>query len=221
MYFIRGFTLLLLSLSYCAAAAGAAEIDPNSPKGALKALYEAMEAGDAGAVRAQFHASNDVEKDLADAYAAQLTAAKALGDAAKAKYTAAGDALSKGLPLKDEIAKLETAEVTVDGDTATYKPPAAGAAGKPLRLIKSGGRWRLSIADYAGGSADALPGQTAVLRDMTAVFQSTAADILADKFPTPADAQRALQQKLQTVLFNTLQKHPPAATRPTTRPAAR
>src|SRR5688500_7107143 len=106
MYFTRGFTLLLPAL-LCYAPALAAEIDANSPKGALKALYEAMEAGDAGAVRAQLHAATDAEKDLADAYAAQLTAAKALGDAAKAKYSAAGDALSKGLPLKEQIAKLQ------------------------------------------------------------------------------------------------------------------
>lgn len=210
---------LVVVLSVLCFAAGGAEIDANSPKGALKALYEAMEAGDAGAVRAQLHAATDAEKDLADAYAAQLTAAKALGDAAKAKYSAAGDALSKGLPLKDQIAKLQAAEVAVEGDSATFKP-AAGAGGKPVRLVKSGGKWRVAVADFAGG-ADTLAGQTAVLRDMTAVFQSTAADILADKFPTPADAQRALQQKLQTVLFNTLQKHPPAASRPTTRPAAR
>jgi hypothetical protein len=195
------------------AAAAAPEIDPNSPKGAMKAFYEAMEAGDAAAVRALFHTSNDAEKELADAYAAQLVAARALGEATKAKFATAGDALSKGLPLRDEIARLDTAEVVVTGDKATLK--IAGQP-RPLRLFKVEGRWRVGLADYAG---DDLAGQAAALKDMAAVFQAVATDILADKFATPADAQRALQQKLQAVLFNTLQKHPPTTSRSVTRPA--
>lgn len=194
-------------------AAPPAEVDPNSPKGAIKAFYEAMEAGDAAAVRASFHTTSDAEKELADAYAAQLVAARTLGEATKAKFAAAGDALSKGLPLRDELARLDSAEVAIDGDKATVK--IAGQP-RPLRLFKVDGRWRLSLADYAG---DDLAGQAAALRDMAMVFQAIATDIQADKFATPADAQRALQQKLQSVLFNTLQKHPPTTSRAMTRPA--
>lgn len=197
----------LAVLLFTALLAAAADVDMSTPKGALKAFYEAMEAGDAAAVRASFHTANDTEKALADAYAAQLTAARALGEATKAKFATTGDALSRGLPLRDEIAKLDTAEVTVNGDKATVK--LAGDA-KPLRLVKSDGRWRLSLADYAGDDPAA---QTAALKDMATAFQTIAAEIQADKFPTAADAQRALQQKLQGVLFNTLQKHPPTTAR--------
>jgi len=42
-----------------------------------------------------------------------------------------------------------------------------------------------------------------------------AADITADKFASPAEAQRVLNQKLQAVLFDTLKKNPP-----TSRPAS-
>jgi hypothetical protein len=203
-------SLVLLMLATGVAAA-AAEIDPNSPRGALKAFYEAMEAGDPTAVRASFHAASEADKALADAYVAQLTAARALGEATKAKFAVAGDALSKGLPLRDEIAKLDSAQETIKGENATVK--VAGQA-NPVRLVKSEGRWRISLADYAGDDPVA---QTAALKDMATVFQTIAADIQADKFASAADAQKALQQKLQAVLFNTLQKHPPTTGRATTR----
>src|SRR3954470_7332385 len=184
--------IFILSLSPLARAA-AADIDPTSPKGAMKSFYDAMEAGDASAVRALFYAANDAEKDLADAYTAQLTAAKALGEAAKSKYGATGDALSKGMPVRDEVARLSTAEVTIDGDNAALKFPGQP---KPLHMVKSEGRWRISIADFAGATPNEIAGQTAVIKEMAGVFTSVAADIAADKFPTAPDAQRALQQKL-------------------------
>jgi hypothetical protein len=181
----------------------------------LKAFYEAMEAGDAAGVRASFHTASDGEKQLADAYAAQLTAAKALGDAARAKFAAAGDVLSKGLPVRDELARLDAAEVKIDGPRATVR--LAGQA-RTLTMIQADGRWRIALGDYAGATtADALATQAAVLGEMAGVFQSVADDIATDKFPTAPEAQRALQKKLQGVLFTALQKNPPATA---TAPAA-
>lgn len=208
MSFCRCYALIVVAIALLSlpCATRAADIDPASPKGAMKSFYDAMEAGDANAVRALFFAANDAEKSLADAYTAQLTAAKTLGEAAKNKYGATGDALSKGMPVRDEIARLNTAEVTIDGDNAALKFP--GQA-KPLHMVRSEGRWRISVADFAGATPDNIAGQTAVINEMAGVFASVAADITADKFPTAPDAQRALQQKLGGVLFNTLQKHPP------------
>lgn len=187
-----------------------AEEDAAGPKTAMKSFYQAMEAGDARAVRALFFTADDAEKDLADADAAQLTAARALGEAVKKKFAATGDALSKGLPLHDQIAKLDSAEVFVEGDNATIKLP--GQA-KPLRLVKSGGAWKISIADYAGATPANIAVQTAVLKDLAEVYSTIATEISADKYPTAQDAQRALQQKLQAVMANTLHKHPPTTTK--------
>ena len=190
--------------------------DPSTPKGALRAFYESLEAGDAAGVRASFQTASEPEKQLADAYAAQLTAAKALGDAARAKFAAAGDTLSRGLPVRDEIARLSDAQVKIDGPRATVRLP--GQA-KPLTMIQADGRWRIALADYAGATTpDALANQTAVLNDMAGVFQSTATDIAGDKFATAPDAQRALQKKLQSILFTAMQKNPPS-TAATTQPA--
>jgi hypothetical protein len=208
------FAVLLTILT--AAAASAAEIDPATPAGALKSFYEALERSDARAVRNLLHATTDAERQLAEAFAAQITAAKALGDAASKKYGATGDALSRGMPARDQIAQLQSAAVTTEGDTATLKLPGQE---KPLRLKNVSGNWKVIVADYAGHD---LPGQTAVMKEMAAAFTTVAADINADKLPTPQDAQRVLQQKLQAVLFNTLTKHaPPTTTRPTTKPAPR
>jgi hypothetical protein len=214
----RTLSTLVLGLTLLATAmtgARAADIDPAGPKGAMKSFYEAMEASDAAAVRASFHAANEDEKQLADAYAGLLTAAKALGDAAKAKFAASGDALSKGMPVKDEIAKLKAAEETITGNTATLK---VNPKGKPFRLVKSEGRWRLSVSDYAGATPENIQGQITVLRDMAATFTAITADITGDKFPTANDAQRALQQKLQAVVYNTLKKSPPTSAPTATKP---
>src|SRR5690349_20935678 len=105
---IRRLVMLVAALLVSLAGTVLAVGDSSTPKGALRGFYEAMEAGDAAAVRACFYTATDAEKQLADAYAAQLTAAKALGDAARTKFAAAGDALSKGLPARDEIARLES-----------------------------------------------------------------------------------------------------------------
>lgn len=201
--------------------ASAAEIDPSSPAGTIKRFYQAMEANDAAGVRALFYTSNDQERELADAYAAQLTAARTLGEAVKTKYGASGDALSKGIPLRDEIAALDKAEVTITGDKATVK---LSDQARGLHLVKAQGAWRIAIADYAGATPANIAVQTKVLSEMAGIFNSVAADISADKFPGAPEAQRALQQKLQAVLFKTLQKHPPttaSATAPTSQPAVK
>jgi hypothetical protein len=212
----RGLMTWIAALVFLLAGPVLAETDPSTPKGALRGFYEALEAGDAAAVRASFYAATDAEKQLADAYAAQLTAAKALGDAAKAKFASAGDALSKGLPMRDEIARLDSATVKVDGTRATVR--LAGQP-RPLTMIQSEGRWRLAVADYAGATApESLANQTAVLNDMAGVFQSVADDISTEKFATAIEAQRALQKKLQGILFTALQKDPPT-TGATTAPA--
>ena len=202
------------------AEASEAQSDPATPKGALRAFYEALEAGDAAGVRAGLHAGTESERRLADAYAAQLTAARALGDAARAKFSAAGDALSKGLPVSEELARVEAADVQVEGTRATVR---VTGQTRPVAMVQEAGRWRLSVADYAAGggnAAESLVQQAAVLSDMAGVFQATAADITADKFATAADAQRALQKKLQGILFTALQKNPPTTAPASTLPAA-
>src|SRR2546429_50451 len=110
MPFLPVVRLLMVVMSFAALPVPAAEPDAGGPKAAMKAFYQALEAGDAVTIRASFDTKTNAERELADA---------------------------------------------------------------------------------------------------------VAADISADKFPTAQDAQRMLQQRLQAVLFNALQKNPP-----TTRPAA-
>ena len=207
--------LAILLVLTTAAPLFAADADISAPKTALKNFYQALEAGDAVAVRSLFHTTNDAEKALADADAAQLTAARALGEAAKAKYAATGDALSKGMPAREQIAKLDHAEITINGDIAEIKLPGQT---KPLRMIKSNDDWKVSIADYAGATPANIATQTQVLKELAAAYSQVAADINADKFPSGQDAQRALQQKLQTIIASGLQKTGPTTSKAATKP---
>jgi len=188
------------------AIAADAPTEATGPKAAMKSFYQALEAGDVPALRASFATTSDAERQLADAFVDEVTAAKALGEAAKAKFSATGDALTRGIPAHDQIAALDKADVAIDGDAATLKLPGQV---KPIRLVKSDGRWRIAIDDFAGVTPEKIPVQTGVLKDMAGAFNSVAADINADKFPSAQDAQRALQQKLQVILFDALKKNPP------------
>jgi len=203
--------LVLALASLATAATAPAPPDATTPKGAMKSFYRALEIGDALAVRSLLSASNDREKQFADAFADFLVAARNLGLSVKGKFAASGDALSRGLPAREEMAAVGSAEIHTDGDAATVK--LSGQA-KPLKLTKSGGTWRLDVASYAGVAPDAMPAQTATFKEMAGAFNTVAHDIDGDKFASAQDAQRALQQKLGAILFNTLQKNPPPATAP-------
>ena len=58
------------------------------------------------------------------------------------------------------------------------------------------------------------PPQIAVLKDLAEVYESITADINSGKYPSAQEAQRSLQQKLQSIISNTLHKHPPATSAP-------
>src|SRR5437773_1631405 len=99
---------LILALSMCALAA---EADLSSPKAAAKTLFNAITAGDRDTVRASLYAANDQQAQLASAMADLIVNGKKLGDAAEARFGAAGDPIGRGMLDPADLAKLDQASV--------------------------------------------------------------------------------------------------------------
>lgn len=205
---------LALVLIFLCPTFGMADFDAGSPQAALKTFFEALAANDVEKIKDAFHAGNEQERQLANAFAAQIASAKKLGEALKSKFNSGGDALTRGMPVREQLARLETAQVKIEGESATIQ---LAQSARPLHLSRVEGRWRISVSDFAGVTPQTAASHIAVQRDLAAAFDAFTADVLADKFATPQDAQRALQQKMQAVLFDTLKKNPPATTRASTR----
>ena len=104
-------------------------------------------------VRAAFYAGDAAQRALADAMADFIVAGKTLGDAARAKYGAAGDPLGRGMLDPADLAKLDAATVKETGDAATLDVP--GQA-RPMSFRRQDGAWRLVVTDFGGASPESI-----------------------------------------------------------------
>ena len=193
--------------------------DLSSPKAAAKSLYQAVDRGDGEAIRAVFFTETDSQRQLADAYAEMILATKRLADVAKSKYAgaAAADALALGAVPTEDVKRIDAAELKQDApDRATLTLPLAT---RPLSFRKTDRGWQLVISDFAGGAPDRIDAQVEMTRQITAAVTDIADGIEADKYPTPHDAEQAIQHRMNEVMTRAVPKNLPttsATTQPTT-----
>src|SRR5439155_10222100 len=83
--------------------------DLSSPKAALRSLYSAVEAADAGAIRQVLLAENPPQERLAAAFSDLIVAGRKLSDAARDKFGAAGDAIGRATITEEDAAKIDQA----------------------------------------------------------------------------------------------------------------
>jgi hypothetical protein len=197
---IIGIALILLTIHV--AADGAL----NSPKEAAQALYQAMQNADSEAVQKIFYMPTEADRQLGTALADLLVAGKKLAEAAKAQYGADGEAIGAGPVGMEQLTRLQQADEKINGDEATLTVP--GQA-KPVQFHHSDAGWQLELADFSGGTVDSQPHQIVLLQNVARALSDSAADINAGKYPTPQQAQSAIQTRLTRVMIR-------AATQPTT-----
>jgi len=157
-------------------------------KGA-KAWVTALIDGDATGVKDHSIGSDE---DLArwQGMAKMMTAMKKLRDAAQAKYgdqAAALGALTRPL----NWAQLQAdAKIEISGDEATL----TGKDGKPMKLKKDGGEWKVVLASLMAGDKTRMdPKQIAAMTDAA----STTADEIKDgKYPTYLEAMQAMGRRI-------------------------
>jgi hypothetical protein len=168
-----------------------------TPKGVLKLLAAGLRDGDTDRIRQVMYASNASETrmvaamaDMAKAMAAlQRSAVKAFGREGAKEVVGDTDATDT-----DSKARIDSAEVKVNGDTATVTMEDGEEA--PVVLKRVDGRWRLPMAELSrGADLAALEERLAGLAEQSKLVRELADEVGAGKYASPAQAHEAWQSR--------------------------
>jgi hypothetical protein len=168
-----------------------------TPKGALKLLAAALRDGDADRIRQVMYASNAAESrmvaamaDMAKAMAAlQRAAVKAFGREGAKEVVGDTDATDT-----ESKARIDSAEVKVQGDTATVTMEDGEEA--PVVLKRVDGKWRLPMSELSrGADLAALEERLAGLAEQSKLVRELADEVGAGKYASPAQAHEAWQSR--------------------------
>ena len=191
--------------------------DPSTPKGALKLLAQALDAGDRAKVLELLATDTEAERKWAQATAelAEATAAlrRSASDAfgAEASRPLGVDRAATG----DAFARIDAATVTLTGDKASVR--AASEDGPPLVLIRRDRTWRVPVSEFSKDVETAdLDRATRALADETRLLRELAVEIAAAKYKTSTDARQALDRRIMQSAMPQLEPAGPAtgATKP-------
>ena len=200
--------MLLLVASTAFAQTGA-----DSPKNALKSLYDAVAKADGERVKQLLVADNDPEQKLVGAFSNLLLSGKTLGKAAKDKFPGVGDAFVQGTLAPEDAQQIDGATETIDGENATI---VLKSDQPQIKLRKVSGSWRVvAWEETSPPTKNSVANQIALIQGLADAMSLTAADISAGKFPDAGEAEAALKERLSAVLGRAMQN---PTSRPTTRP---
>jgi hypothetical protein len=212
---IQRLTILILVLLTAAVVPVRAQVDTSTPKAAVKSLYGAVAKGDAAVVRQVLMVDGDPEQHFAAGYADLILAGKHLADAAKSKYPGVADAFTRGTILPEDVAKVDSAKVSIDGENATVK---INDRDEPLKLRQTNGAWRVVVGTPGSVSTPAQrENQMNLIKGLIAAMSQCADEITADKYATAQEAEAAVKERLGAVVAKALQNEPPTS-RPTSKP---
>jgi hypothetical protein len=185
-----------------ATAPATAPADASTPKGALKALAQALDAGDRKAVLELLWAQSPSEQKTANATADLAEAAAGLRRAAAKAF---GDEAARPLGVEvgatpQALDRIDAARVHLDGERATVRTE--NAEGPPMVLARSNGVWRVPVGELSKDvepadverTVSALASQAKLLRELTA-------EVAAGKYKTAADARQALDKRIVQSAF--------------------
>lgn len=187
----------------------AATLDTATPKGALKSLAVAMDAGDAPAIRALLLTSTPSEEKMAATMADVAASISALNRAVLTRFghdqavAALGGDPSE--MLKQSLSTIDAASERLEGDSATVSTPAS----ESMMLRKQNGAWRILVSDLSKGSTPAaVDERVAMLSTQMKAMRDVTAGVVAGKYTSAADAVAAVRTRLGG----------PAQTAPSTEP---
>jgi hypothetical protein len=211
---IRGTMLRGALLAALVCSVANAQTDSTDPKAALKNVYSAVQRADAEAIRQAILVENDPQEDLARAYAATIVAGKKLADAAKQKFPGVAVAFTQGTIFPEDARQIDTARVSVNGDSATIN-----IAGQPTpRMMRRvDGNWRLYIPTGNGNASEDRTRLLTMLKAMTDAMTLSANEINDNKYTDIQDAESTVKERLGAVWAKSLQENPPTS-RPTSQP---
>ena len=197
-----------------------APVDPSTPKGALKSLTRALEAGDRDDLLDLLDAESPAEQRIAEATAGLAEASAQLRQAAvKAFGEQAAQPLGNSSAVPEAMARIDSSTEAIDGDKATVTSPQD--QGEKLSLVRrrADGKWQVPVSQFAGPADDATVDQT--LRASSAqsqVLKDLTAEVSAGRFKSAVEARQELNKRIMQLAMPGV---PPATTKAaTTAPAA-
>jgi hypothetical protein len=198
--------------------------EPTTPRGALKALAVAMNAGDANAIHRLLLTRSDTEQRMVDLMSDMAVAIAELNRAMVARFgrTQAAAVLG-GDPdqtLARSLGDLDHAAERIQGNTAVVVgTPGGGGAGGPAGqdsfTLKKGddGVWRVAVSTMSNQTTpQQVEEKAAVLGVQMRAMREVTTAIAAGKYATAEEAAAALHSKMGG---------PPPATEPTSSAPAR
>ena len=209
--------LILIVALATTAASGLQQTQPTTlpadaaatPRGALRALNQAMRAGDEGTIKQLFLAATPAEARMIDADAKMASALAHLRVAAVAAYgTQGADAVTgdSDAGAAESAARIDAADIALEGDvaTVTYRDE----KNAPFVLKKVEGHWKVPVSQL-GKPLDpaALDQRLADLALQRQVVEEVTDQIRQKKFPGAEQAREAWRARILQV----------ATSQPTTR----
>jgi type II secretion system protein G len=171
-------TMMGLALALCAAG-GCDNVDLSTPKAAAKALMTAFKNGNASAAKAAANATTDKEKDAVAAAVELAQAGLKLERAMRAQFEEARKKKDPDAEFGEMLKGIDTAEVKIEGDTATLK----GERYFKLDFKKVNGKWKVEMPKQVDD-----PDQ---LRKVAKAMDQVAADVKGGKYKTFGEAEDA------------------------------
>jgi hypothetical protein len=196
-----------------ATAPTSAPVDPSTPKGALKTLTRALEAGDRKTLLEMFAAESPAEQKIAEATAAL---AEATAELRRASVKAFGEQASRplgvdGHGVDEAFARVDASTETIDGDKATVSSPEQ--QGDSLQLVRKDAKWRVPMSQIAGPAKGAeLDQQLRDSAEQAKLLKELAGDVTAGKFKSAVEARQELDRRIMKLAM--------PSTAPSTAPAA-
>jgi hypothetical protein len=181
----------------------------DTPRNAVKWFAAALRDGDTQRLAKVVAASNDAERhmvaamgEMAKALAKLHTAAlAAFGPEAASRFTS-----DTSSDFERTLARIDAAEVLVDGDSATvrYAEPDAREQDKPFKLQKVGAAWLIPASQFSGGAApEVLDRQVAELIVQARIVTEISQEIAANKYKNADAAGLAWRSRMMAAVGGT------------------
>lgn len=173
-----------------------APVDQTTPRGTLKLLAKALEAGDRKMLLEVFDTSSPTDQKLADATAGL---AEATAELRRASVKAFGEQASRPLGIEaagEAMARVDASLEKIDGDKATVTSPVDPS--DSLMLVQRDRKWRVPMGQFSGGAVDAadLEKNLHDTAEQAKLLKGLALEVAAGKFKTAMDARQELDKRI-------------------------
>ena len=174
-----------------------APVDQTTPKGTLKLLARALEAGDRKMLLDVLDSASPDERRIAEATAGL---AEATAELRRASLKTFGEIASRPLgvdmaAVSEAMARVDASTETIDGDKATVTSPSD--PGDSLMLVQRDRKWRVPMAQISGAvNAADLDKNLHDSAEQAKLLKVLAGEVSAGKFKTAIEARSELDKRI-------------------------